>query len=71
MMMLRRQASDGGYEYWSRLGWSPIYSMGLEEPTAIHFAEDLKAMLGFEIEVVPFAKAPPMEKRANTIPYVR
>ena len=71
-MMLQRFDENGEAFYWSRLGWSDIYAMPLDEETAKTHAERLSDR--YEgIIVVPFAKVNvnTAAKNTKTLLYVR
>ncbi|HEY0983533.1 hypothetical protein [Schlesneria sp.] len=69
--MIRRTASDGSFEYWSRLGWSDVYAMKLDDAEAsAQCAGWQRQFPTLDVRVVPYQQ-PTVERRPRTTPYYR
>lgn len=64
-----RLISNGNVFYWSLLGWSDYYALGLTEEDAASKKVELAAK-GYDAEVIPFARIS-VQPKPRTQPYHR
>lgn len=68
--MLRWVDSYGTKKFWSRLGWSEIFAMRLDEKEAAEFAAQ-QAATRSDVEIVPYVQPPTRSQSRREGPYIR